>query len=233
MILFVDHHAVLFARIDGDGSRSIGIGDLAADQLSFDQELPIDLGQLFDIDVADVFPVFDRIHSCPNRAFDTDSVFVAAAADEGKVGEVSGQPNPTADHDVRFGTGPPQPFSAACARSLKSDSRFTLRSPRQWLRLPDQIAGCRLPSLLESSQFDHEFPKPVRSPLDRRLLPFHGRRLNHLGLRVGRSGGTPGIACRDVRPSHGCWSTVAADQQRNACSHKGIRADRYCETQRS
>ena len=51
VVLFVDHHADLLARIDGDAARALGLGMLAADQLPLDEELAVDLFQRADVDV--------------------------------------------------------------------------------------------------------------------------------------------------------------------------------------
>ncbi len=131
VILLVDHHAVLLTGIDGDRSGPIGIGNLTADQLAFDQELPINLGQLFDVDITDVVPAGDRVHLGPNRPLDTDPILVAATANEGKVGEVPRQANATADHDVRFRTGTPHPLAAAFGKLIEVRDPFHF-SPAPW-----------------------------------------------------------------------------------------------------
>ena len=51
VILFVDHHADLLARIDDDAAGALGVGMLAADELPLDEELPVDGFQRADVDV--------------------------------------------------------------------------------------------------------------------------------------------------------------------------------------
>ena len=51
VILFVDHHADLLARVDGHAAGALGLGMLAADELPLDQELAVDRFQRADVDV--------------------------------------------------------------------------------------------------------------------------------------------------------------------------------------
>ena len=111
MIFLVDHHAVLLTGVNRDGTRAVRVGNLTTDQLAFDQELAIDFRQRLDVDVTNLFPVFDRIHFGAHGAFDADPVFVAAAANEREIGKVTGETNSAADHDVRLGAGSAEPFA--------------------------------------------------------------------------------------------------------------------------
>ena len=51
MIFLVDHEADGFARAEGDAARAVGGGQLAADELSLDEELAVERRQLGDVDV--------------------------------------------------------------------------------------------------------------------------------------------------------------------------------------
>lgn len=51
VVLFVDHHAGLLALVDEDGAGTLGIRMFATDELTFDQELPVDRFKGTHIDV--------------------------------------------------------------------------------------------------------------------------------------------------------------------------------------
>jgi hypothetical protein len=51
VVLFVDHQAVPFVSIDGHGAGTGTFGVLAADEVPFDKELAVELGQRFHVDI--------------------------------------------------------------------------------------------------------------------------------------------------------------------------------------
>ena len=54
MVFLVDHQADLLEPVDRDAPRSLGLGMLPADELPLDEELPVDLLELSDVDVFEV-----------------------------------------------------------------------------------------------------------------------------------------------------------------------------------
>ena len=126
MVLFIDHHAVALGRIKGDGARAIGFGDFAADQLAFDQQLSINFRQRFQVDVVGRFPstVGQTVHAGSHRAFDTQSIFVAAAPNKWKVGKVARKTDACTDHDVRFRAFATHPLTAVACQFIKVGVTF-------------------------------------------------------------------------------------------------------------
>ena len=53
MVFLVDHQADGLLRPEGDAARPFGGGQLAADELPFDQELAVERGQGRDVEVAE------------------------------------------------------------------------------------------------------------------------------------------------------------------------------------
>jgi hypothetical protein len=51
MIFFIDHQAHLLHAIDGNASSPLRVGVLPADELPFDEELPVDFLEVAHIDV--------------------------------------------------------------------------------------------------------------------------------------------------------------------------------------
>src|SRR5262245_11040661 len=109
MVLLVDHYRDVLKRADGDAAWPFAAGELARDDLTLDQELPIERGEAVDVDVGKLeLGVGER-----RAEMSLDLRFLAPAGTvrEWEIGEVSGQPDPRAHHDVTLGAGPPQPLA--------------------------------------------------------------------------------------------------------------------------
>jgi hypothetical protein len=86
---------------------------------AFDEELAIDFAERVDVDVADLGQRLEFIEPCPDLAFDAQPILIGTASDEGEIGEVAGQSDPAADHDIRFGARTAQPFAASPGKLVK------------------------------------------------------------------------------------------------------------------
>lgn len=123
MVLFVDHHAGLFALVDEDGAGPFGIRMFAADELTFDEELAVDCfqGTYVDVDeLAGEFALSVKFFDAAAKYLaDLGTVGVGRARDEGEVGQIAGEPNAATDDDIRFWAGTAQPFAAGLSEFLK------------------------------------------------------------------------------------------------------------------
>ncbi len=105
VVFFVDHQAEFLVRIDGHRPSAFRLGMLPADQLTFHQELAIDVLERGHVDVAEVLPLVDLLDPFAQHPFDLGAVLVGALANERELGQIACQPNTAADHDIRLGTG--------------------------------------------------------------------------------------------------------------------------------
>ncbi len=116
VVFFVDHDAHLLALIDEHRAGAIGIGVLAADELAFDEELPVDCFQRADIDVDQLAREFALLVQLFDAAAedlaDLGTVGVGRARDKGEVGQIAGEADAAADDDVGLWAGAAQPFAA-------------------------------------------------------------------------------------------------------------------------
>ena len=110
VILLVDHQAHLLEPVDRHPAGPLRVGMLAADELTLDKKAAVDLLEVADIDVVELLPHRHRHDPFAEHAFGLGPVLLGRPAHEGELGEVAGQTNPAAHHDVGIGTGPPEPF---------------------------------------------------------------------------------------------------------------------------
>lgn len=111
MVLFVDHQAKLFLLINQNTTGSIAVCMFATDELAFDKELSIDFLQFGHIDVEGIRPFLLFVERLVDGRFDRGSIDIVAATNERKLSQISSQADAAADDDVRFRTGPAQPFT--------------------------------------------------------------------------------------------------------------------------
>ena len=111
VILFVDHQADLFELVDRHAAGPMGVGVFTADELPFDEKLPVDLLESTHIDRLQ--PLAGRGHRdpLPQKPLDVGAILLRGPAHEGIVRQVAGQPHATAHDDVRLGPRAAQPFT--------------------------------------------------------------------------------------------------------------------------
>ena len=111
MVLFIDHDAKAFLGIENDRSSTFGFAQLVADELTFHQELPIEVPEFRDVDILGIGREWERIDRASNRSSDRDAIFVSAFAHERELSKVSCESNSAAHDDVRFGAVATHPFA--------------------------------------------------------------------------------------------------------------------------
>src|SRR5688572_4294390 len=105
MVFLVDHHADLFALIDDDGPGALSVGMFAADELAFDEELPVDGFQRAHIN-EDQLPgelalLVQLLDASAKNLSDLSAVGIGCPGDEREIGEIPREPDAAADHNVR------------------------------------------------------------------------------------------------------------------------------------
>ena len=101
MIFLVDHQTDLLVRIDDHAAGPLGFGMFPADKLPLDEKLPIDAVQIADVHIRQLAGRFANFQNAiAQNALDIGPILIAGAADERKFGQVAGQPNARAHHDI-------------------------------------------------------------------------------------------------------------------------------------
>ena len=112
VIFFVDHQADLLVRIDHHAAGALRFGMFAADELPFDQKLPIDAVQIADVDVRQLAGRFANFqHAVAQDSFDIGAILLRGAADEGELGQIARQANARAHDDIGLGAAAAKPFA--------------------------------------------------------------------------------------------------------------------------
>jgi hypothetical protein len=129
MIFFIDHQTVLLTRVDGHGPSAVGFGQLTADELPFDEELTIDGFHGRHVQKQQAGKLVARPKFFAHRPVHGNSVKIGAAAHEWKIRKIAGQPDPAADHDVRLGSGTPEPLAALTRELMDSAIKIHESNP--------------------------------------------------------------------------------------------------------
>src|SRR5687767_1435970 len=70
VVLLVEHQADLLFGVDGGAASALRFGQLATDELAFDEKLVIDRLQQLDIDIDQVLGAMDAEYGLAQRALD-------------------------------------------------------------------------------------------------------------------------------------------------------------------
>lgn len=111
VIFFVHHNTESLVGIEDHGPRALGFAELMADQLSFHQELAIEIPKFGDVDVLGVGGKRKGIKCTVDGRGDIGSIFGRALSNEWEISQVASEPNATANHDVRLGPVTSHPFA--------------------------------------------------------------------------------------------------------------------------
>lgn len=112
VVFFVDHDAEAFLGIQDDRAGSFRFAQLVADELSFHQELPIEIPELGNIDILGIGGERECIDRAANGSGDRNAVFVGAFANEWKLGKIPCESDSAAHDDIRFGAIASHPFAS-------------------------------------------------------------------------------------------------------------------------
>jgi hypothetical protein len=104
MIFLVDHQADLLAAINGHAAGPFAFGMLAADELALDQELPIQPFEFVDVEILEMISIRNLHDALAQRSLDLDPIGRRGLGNERMIGQIAGQTNPAADHNVRLRT---------------------------------------------------------------------------------------------------------------------------------
>ncbi len=102
VVFLVDHQAVFFAGVDDHRPGALAFGVFAADKVPFDEELPVDLFQLFHVEIEDFVLRNHFEYAIVQGLFDVEPVLGRGAVDEGIIGQIPRQADAAADDDVRL-----------------------------------------------------------------------------------------------------------------------------------
>lgn len=111
MVLFVDHYAKPFLRVEDDGSRPFRFAQFMADQLPFHEELSIEISEFRNVDEFGFLSEREGFDRSADGCCDGGAVLLRAFADERKIREVPGQAYATTHDDIGLGAVASHPFA--------------------------------------------------------------------------------------------------------------------------
>ena len=183
MVLLVDHHADLLARIDDHAAGAFGVGVFAADELPLDEELAVDLLQRADVDVDQLAGELGRrraaFRSRSRRIWPISARSVSVArAMNGKSARLRARRMRLRDDDVGLRAGAAQPFAARLGQFVEvHEVPAICPGPHRWVRARERachydLVGSRAGSILRISSRSFE----ARSYSSAAMASFISRR---------------------------------------------------------
>ena len=130
MVLLVDHDRDVLLRSNRDAARTFAVGELARDELALDQELAVELGEGVDVEVGQL--ELAGLDGRSDVRLDLAFFSPAGAVGKGEVGQVAGQADPRAHHDVALGSGAAKPLAGGSGQVFQIHSSPSFR--RSWSR---------------------------------------------------------------------------------------------------
>ena len=152
MVLLVDHDAEILVAVDQNGPRLIVLDKFTADQLAFEEILPIRRLQLVHFEKEKRIRIEDFINRRLKRTDNIAAVELRNTADKRITGKVSGEPNPTRNHNVSVRTAPSEPSPLLLEHIVNSHALspffieiWSLNSPKNATRQNLPIRGAQNP----------------------------------------------------------------------------------------
>ena len=119
MVLFIDHHADGFIVADGDAPGAFTGGVLFGNEVTFDQELAIELVRFVHIDVEDLTAGREMEEMLAAGFVKLGALQSVGFGHEGIGGDIAGQADPGADDDFMLRARVGEPFAGLGAELVE------------------------------------------------------------------------------------------------------------------